>query len=178
MTDDGDPTTKSIGKLNSSSNSSSSAKYTTPAITPSPPNPTSTSPQSTSAYDNSSLVPFTSESLDKNSNEIRTFIALLLYVYLFLGKSLAVIAGSISGGVLLLVILVVALVLIYAKLRKKKSVSIEDPLRRISQSEIVYDEERDFLGSGCSGEVYRARLKTSKEVVAIKVFLKRRVLPQ
>ncbi|XP_065846679.1 probable serine/threonine-protein kinase drkC isoform X2 [Oscarella lobularis] len=157
--DDGDPTTKSIGNSNSSSNSSSSAKYTTPAITRSPP-PTSTSPPSTSAYDNSSLAPFTSESLDKNST------------------SLAVIAGSISGGVLLLVILVVALVLIYAKLRNKKSASIDDPLRRIGQSEIVYDEERDFLGSGCSGEVYRARLRKSSEVVAIKVFLKRRILPR
>ena len=98
--------------------------------------------------------------------------------YLFLGTSLAVIAGSISGGVLLLVILVVALVLIYAKLRNKKSASIDDPLRRIGQSEIVYDEERDFLGSGCSGEVYRARLRKSSEVVAIKVFLKRRILPR
>ena len=128
MTDNGDPATKSIGDSNSSSNSSSSAKYTTPTtITPSPPSPTSSSPTSTSAYDNSSLVPFTSKSLDDNSNEIRTFISLLLYVLFILGTSWAVIASSISGGVLLLAILVVALVLIYVKLRNQTSTSRDDP---------------------------------------------------
>ena len=87
MTDDGDPTTESIGDSDSSSRGSS-AKNTTPAITPIPPSPTSTSPMSTSptstsAYDldNSSLVPFASESLHDNSNEIRTFIAYVLFIF-------------------------------------------------------------------------------------------------
>ncbi|XP_065846164.1 uncharacterized protein [Oscarella lobularis] len=53
-----------------------------------------------------------------------------------------------------------------------------DPMIRISESDIEYDEERDLLGSGCSGEVYRAKLQNSDNFVAIKVFLKRRLLPE
>ncbi|XP_065829581.1 uncharacterized protein [Oscarella lobularis] len=55
-----------------------------------------------------------------------------------------------------------------------------DPMIRISESEIEYDEETDLLGSGCSGEVYRANLMKNNDVqrVAIKVFVKRRIMPK
>ncbi|XP_065829544.1 uncharacterized protein [Oscarella lobularis] len=58
--------------------------------------------------------------------------------------------------------------------------STPDPLLKISESEIKYDEDTDLLGSGGSGEVYRAKLTKSNDVqsVAIKVFVKgRRIVP-
>ena len=54
--------------------------------------------------------------------------------YLFLGTSLAVIASSISGAVLLLAILVVTLVLNYVKLRNKTSTSRDDPQGNLETS--------------------------------------------
>ena len=81
MTDDGDPTTKSIGD-SGSKDSSSSAKNTTPAMTLSPPGSTSTSPTLTSPMSTSARPSDASSfaKLPNNGKSLRIFMLLSLKV--------------------------------------------------------------------------------------------------
>ena len=48
-----------------------------------------------------------------------------------------------------------------------------NPDLQIDRGDLVYDEDKDFLGGGGYGEVYKAtlKLKGSERPVAVKVFL-------
>ena len=47
-----------------------------------------------------------------------------------------------------------------------------DPSLQIQREELVYDEDKDFVGGGACGEVYKASLKKDgqEKAVAVKLF--------